>query len=80
MSYPQMHTQAGVGAAAYVVDMTDTEILERIRGLVRILLTSPSPGLGPIRVEDWNEAVWTGAQRSAYAELRAEAGLVPEAS
>jgi hypothetical protein len=64
-----------------VVELTDSERLERMRELVRILLTTPSPGLGPIRVEDWDEEpVWTGAQRSAYAELRAEVGLLPDAS
>ena len=79
----QNHNVVDVGhvrTEAHAVEMTATEHLERIRDLVRILLTVPSPGLGPLRVGDWDEAVWTEAQRSAYAELRVDFRLRPEPS
>jgi len=53
----------------------EAEHLDRIRELLRVLLEPKPLGKGPIRLEDWNQDVWTQAQRDAFEELRAEAGL-----
>jgi hypothetical protein len=53
---------------------TDTDRLERLRELVRIVLATSAMGASPIHLED--EAVWSDAQRAAYDDLRREAGLV----
>ena len=43
--------------------MSDTERLERVLELVRTLL-APTPLVkGPIRMEAWNEDIWTDPQK-----------------
>jgi hypothetical protein len=61
--------QAGLGTR-----VTDTERLERLRELARILLTPAASGSSPI---DWSARHnWSEAQRFAYLELKGEAGLL----
>jgi hypothetical protein len=61
--------QAGLGTR-----VTDTERLERLRELARILLTPAASGSSPI---DWSARhTWSEAQRFAYLELKGEAGLL----
>jgi hypothetical protein len=62
--------------ATYGTRVTDTERLERIRELARILLTPSASGASPIDLHD--QAAWSEAQRTAYLELRREAGLQPD--
>jgi hypothetical protein len=53
-----------------VTTMNDTERLERVLVLLRILLEPPSFGRW-----DPSQSVWTVAQRAAYELLRCEVGL-----
>ena len=57
--------------------VTDTERLERVRELARILLAPSSSGKCAIDLAD--RGLWSEAQRSAYLELKREAGLLAPA-
>jgi hypothetical protein len=61
--------------APFGARITDSERLERVRELVRILLVPSASGASPIDLEA--QAAWSEAQRTAYLELRREAGVLP---